>query len=97
MQKRDHTQLLGDLAAAYERHAPNSKALNDRAKKSLVDGGSHALRLIEPFPPRIVAAKGAWIQDEDGHDILDFWQGHLGNILGHNPEIITSALSRASV
>jgi glutamate-1-semialdehyde 2,1-aminomutase len=95
MQKRDHTQLLGDLAAAYERHAPNSKALNDRAKKSLVDGGSHALRLIEPFPPRIVAAKGAWIQDEDGHDILDFWQGHLGNILGHNPEIITSALSRA--
>jgi len=60
-----------------------------------VDGGSHALRLIQPFPPRIVAAQGARITDEDGHDILDFWQGHLANILGHNPEVVTSVLARA--
>jgi glutamate-1-semialdehyde 2,1-aminomutase len=26
---------------------------------------------------------------------LDFWQGHLANILGHNPEIVTSALAEA--
>jgi glutamate-1-semialdehyde 2,1-aminomutase len=60
-----------------------------------VDGGSHALRLVQPFPPRIVAARGAWIKDEDGHDILDFWQGHLANLLGHNPQVVTSALARA--
>jgi glutamate-1-semialdehyde 2,1-aminomutase len=95
MEKRDHTKLLAELADAYTRHSPRSAALNEEAKKHLVDGGSHALRLIEPFPPRIVAAKGAWVQDEDGHGILDFWQGHLGNILGHNPEIVTSALSQA--
>lgn len=95
MEKRDHTKLLAELAQAYTRHSPKAAALNEKARKHLVDGGSHALRLIEPFPPRIVAAKGAWIQDEDGHEILDFWQGHLGNILGHNPEIVTSTLSRA--
>jgi glutamate-1-semialdehyde 2,1-aminomutase len=61
----------------------------------LVDGGSHAIRLIKPFPPRIVAARGAWIQDEDGHDILDFWQGHLGNILGHNPDVVRTVLAQA--
>ena len=61
----------------------------------MVDGGSHNLRLIQPFPPRIVAAKGAWISDEDGHDILDFWQGHHANILGHNPDVITSVLAEA--
>jgi len=33
--------------------------------------------------------------DEDGHRILDLWQGHLANVLGHNPEIVTSALARA--
>ncbi len=95
MDKRDHTQLLAELAEAYTRHSPSSAALNTKAKQYLVDGGSHALRLIEPFPPRIVAAKGAWIRDEDGHDILDFWQGHLGNIMGHNPEVVTSAVARA--
>jgi glutamate-1-semialdehyde 2,1-aminomutase len=92
---RDHTRLLTELSEAYTRHAPRSAALNEQAKKYLVDGGSHALRLVQPFPPRIVAAKGAWLKDEDGHDILDFWQGHYTNILGHNPETITVTLARA--
>jgi glutamate-1-semialdehyde 2,1-aminomutase len=94
VKKRDYTQLLAELAEAYTRHAPRSAALDEEAKKYLIDGGSHALRLIQPFPPRIVSAKGAWITDEDGNRILDFWQGHLANILGHNPEVVTSALAK---
>jgi glutamate-1-semialdehyde 2,1-aminomutase len=61
----------------------------------LVDGGSHTKRLIDPFPPRITAAQGAYIADEDGHQILDFWQGHYANILGHNPPQISETLSEA--
>ncbi|TEU11157.1 MAG: aminotransferase class III-fold pyridoxal phosphate-dependent enzyme [Anaerolineales bacterium] len=95
MKTRDHTRLLAELAEAYTQHSPKSAALNEKAKKYLLDGGSHALRLMQPFPPRIVAAQGAWLKDEDGHDILDFWQGHLANILGHNPEVVTSALASA--
>jgi len=94
MKTRDYTRLLAELTEAYAQHSPRSAALNERAKKYLVDGGSHALRLIQPFPPRIVAARGAWLKDEDGHNILDFWQGHLGNILGHNPEPVTAVLAR---
>ena len=94
MKKRDYTPLLAELEELYSQHSPASKALNETAKQYLVDGGSHALRLLEPFPPRIAAARGAWLQDEDGHRILDFWQGHLANILGHNPEVVTSALAR---
>ncbi len=93
--KRDHMRLLRDLACAYARHSPKSAALNERAKRVEIDGGSHALRLIEPFPPRIVRARGAWVRDEDGHDILDFWQGHHSNLLGHNPECVTSVLTAA--
>jgi glutamate-1-semialdehyde 2,1-aminomutase len=95
MKTRDYTRLLAELAEAYGRYSPKSGAVNEKAIKYQVDGGSHALRLTQPFPPRIVAAQGAWIKDEDGHDILDFWQGHLANILGHNPEVITSTLARA--
>lgn len=95
MRSRNYTRLLAELADEYRQHSPGSAALNQEAKKWLVDGGSHALRLIEPFPPRIVDAKGAWIEDEDGHHILDFWQGHYANVLGHNPEVVTSALASA--
>jgi len=95
MKARDHTRLLAELAEAYAQHSPQSAALNARAKKYLLDGGSHTLRLIQPFPPRLSTAQGAWVEDEDGHRILDFWQGHFANILGHNPQVITSALASA--
>ncbi len=95
MKERDYTPLLAELTEAYTRYSPKSAAVNEKANKYLVDGGSHALRLTQPFPPRITAARGAWLNDEDGHDILDFWQGHLANILGHNPEVVTSVLAHA--
>lgn len=95
MIKRDFTRLIKELHEEYSTKFPKSALINKRAKKYLVDGGSHTLRLFQPFPPRIVSAAGAWLKDEDGHDILDFWQGHLANILGHNPFLITEEISKA--
>ncbi|MBM3127670.1 MAG: aminotransferase class III-fold pyridoxal phosphate-dependent enzyme [Chloroflexi bacterium] len=92
---RDYSELKNELAAEYARHSPKSAALNERAHQTMIDGGSHSLRLIKPFPPRLVSARGAYVQDADGHTLLDFWQGHYANILGHNPDAITSALTRA--
>lgn len=97
MPKRDYTAIMKKLSEEYAKHSPRSAALNREAGKYMVDGGSHAVRLMEPFPPRIVTAEGAWLTDEDDHRILDFWQGHWANILGHNPLVITSALSQALV
>jgi len=95
MGRRNHSRLLADLREAYARFSPKSGAVNELAKHYLVDGGSHQLRLMQPFPPRVVSARGAYVRDEDGHDILDFWQGHLGNLLGHNPPVVTEVLARA--
>lgn len=95
MKERDHSVLFAQLAEEYARRAPGSRALNEKANQFQVDGGSHALRLVQPFPPRIVSARGAWLRDEDGHDILDFWQGHVANILGHNPDVVTTVLAEA--
>jgi glutamate-1-semialdehyde 2,1-aminomutase len=93
--KRNYTGLLEELTADHERRSPRSADIDRTARHHLVDGGSHAIRLLRPFPPRIVSAHGGWITDEDGHRILDFWQGHLANILGHNPEPVTSGLAAA--
>lgn len=90
---RDFNPLIRELMQEYAQRSPASAALNARAVNVMVDGGSHNLRLIKPFPPRLRSASGAWVDDEDGHHILDFWQGHFANILGHNPPQITSALA----
>jgi len=95
MKKRDHTRVLAALAEEYTRRSPCSAAINKNALRVLVDGGSHAIRLLKPFPPRIREARGAFVTDEDGHRILDFWQGHHANILGHNPREITEPLAAA--
>lgn len=91
---RDYSKLVAELSEEYTRRSPQSAALNERALRVMVDGGSHSMRLIKPFPPRLKTAHGAYFTDEDGHTLLDFWQGHFANILGHNPEVVTSALAR---
>ena len=93
MRTPDYTPLLTQLADEYRRRSLKSAAIHEEACRHLVDGGSHSLRLLEPFPPRIISAHGGWMVDEDGHRILDLWQGHMANILGHNPEVVTSELS----
>ena len=91
--KLDHRKLKQGLYERYRKKYPRSGELQKRAEKVLVDGGSHALRLIDPFPPRINRAEGAYILTEEGEQVLDFWQGHHANILGHNPSHITDHLS----
>ena len=95
MKTHDYTRLLNELADEHYRRSPKSAKIHEDACRHLVDGGSHSIRLLHPFPPRITNARGAWMTDEDDHRILDLWQGHMANILGHNPEVVTSELSRA--
>lgn len=92
---RNYEVLLKWLEEEYTRQFPRSAELQEQAKKVMIDGGSHTLRLIKPFPPRIRTAHGAVISDEDGHTITDYWQGHFANILGHNPDVVTTGLAEA--
>ena len=93
--RREHSRLIEELSAAYAARFPRSAALNGRATRVMVDGGSHTVRLNAPFPVRIVESGGAHLRDVDGHDLLDFWQGHYANILGHDPAIVTDGLAEA--
>jgi glutamate-1-semialdehyde 2,1-aminomutase len=95
MTTRDYAPLIAELSEALSDRFPRSAAIQRDACRFLLDGGSHTIRLMKPFPPRIVSARGGRVRDEDGHDLLDFWQGHMANVLGHNPEVVTAELARA--
>jgi len=88
----DHTRLLSALELAYRARNPRSLQADRDARQVLIDGFSHGARACKPFTPRTVRSDGAYITDLDGHRLIDFWQGHYANILGHNPALIRETL-----
>jgi glutamate-1-semialdehyde 2,1-aminomutase len=87
--------LYQDLLGEYRARFARSEAQHARSRQVMVDGGQHTLRLHAPYPIYVRGARGAYVDDLDGHHILDFWQGHFANILGHNPRQISEPLAAA--
>ncbi len=82
-----------ELDREFVSRFPRSHAFLDVRGRHLLDQTSHAVRWAEPFMVTVSEARGAFLRDLDGHEIIDYWQGHMANILGHNPPWIRSALS----
>src|SRR5262245_858329 len=83
------------IARELEARFPKSHAICARRGKVLLDQTSHAVRWTDPFQATVAKAAGAAIHDLDGHRLVDYWQGHYANLLGHNPALIRDALARA--
>lgn len=88
----DKKALLQDLISRYVLSHKKSEELYQRASRFLVKGGSHNLRLFDPYPFYDVHSQGSSITDIDGNTYVDFWQGHFANIMGHNPPFVLDAL-----
>lgn len=80
------------LDEEYRRRFPRSSALDTRREPVLFDGTSHAIRSNRPFMPAARRTDGAYVEDLDGHRMVDYWQGHFANLLGHNPAVVRDAL-----
>jgi glutamate-1-semialdehyde 2,1-aminomutase len=88
----DKKKLFAQLSERYEQTHKKSGELFRKASLHQVRGGSHNLRLFAPFPFYDIQGSGSKITDIDGNTYIDFWQGHFGNILGHNPPAVIDAL-----
>jgi glutamate-1-semialdehyde 2,1-aminomutase len=88
----DKKRLLEELLEIYKRKHPKSEKRFENARRFQIRGGSHNLRLFSPFPFYDAYSSGSTVTDIDGNTYVDFWQGHFGNILGHNPRIVLDAL-----
>ncbi len=90
--KLDKERLYSDLKDTYMQKHKKSKEFYKHANQIQVYGGSHNLRLNDPFPFYDARCQGPLVTTIDGNSYIDFWQGHFANILGHNPLIIREAL-----
>ena len=67
----------------------DSKALYERALKSLPSGVSSNFQAGEPYPVYLQKAKGSTVWDVDGSDYTDFHGGFGVNVVGHaHPKIV---------
>jgi len=75
---------------------PKSKALFERARKSLLGGVpmNWMVKWAGAFPPFVREAHGAELFDVDGHRYVDFCLGDTGAMTGHSPAATVSAVQQ---
>ena len=85
-------EYVKNLEDQYARKFSKSKEVFDKGTSYYPNHVSHSARLFKPFPPFIKNAYGSVATTIDDVDLLDFWQGHFSNILGHNHPILINAV-----
>ncbi len=75
---------------------PKSKALFERAQKSLLGGVpmNWMMKWAGAFPPFVREAQGAEFFDVDGHRYIDFCLGDTGAMTGHSPAATVAAVQQ---
>jgi glutamate-1-semialdehyde 2,1-aminomutase len=81
----------------YSIDTTKSKRLFKRAQKVMPGGVCHNFRFHSPYPIYIKEAYGNKFRDVDGNEFIDYWIGHSGLILGHNPPEIIKAVRRVAL
>jgi glutamate-1-semialdehyde 2,1-aminomutase len=85
-------ELLEAERAKFSKLAPQSGLENQRASDVTPLGVASSFQHWDPFPISIVSAKGAWMKDVDGRDMLDLSMGFGALLVGHlNDEVIKEA------
>lgn len=82
----------------YINSHPASRELHERALCHFAANGvTHAGRIWDPFGPYMTHAQGSRIWDADGHEYIEFRNGHGALILGHGHPAIVKAIQDQAV
>jgi len=84
--------LLDSEWQLFTKNTKGSATENERSMKSLPLGVSSSFQHWDPYPISIVSAKGAWMKDVDGRELLDLSMGFGAMLAGHlNPVVVSEA------
>jgi glutamate-1-semialdehyde 2,1-aminomutase len=97
----DHQRVASLMATEWDRFTaatPGSGAHNARASQSLPLGVTSSFQHWDPYPISVASARGAWLTDVDGRQLLDLSMGFGAMLVGHlNPTVVarvTEALEK---
>ena len=77
-----------------DRHPSSLEHLREAAKY-LPGGNTRTVLFHDPFPLRIVSAKGCRIRDVDGHEYVNFLGEYTAGMFGHDNRVIREAVVQA--
>jgi glutamate-1-semialdehyde 2,1-aminomutase len=75
---------------------PASKALYDRAIRSMPGGVASSFQLGDPYPLYLERGLGSEVWDVDGHQYFDFHNGFGTMAVGHGNPIVADAVEHAA-
>ena len=88
----DQERIASLLAVEWEKFREltrNSEKEDARSRVTLPLGSTSSFQHWDPWPIHIASAKGAWMKDVDGRDLLDLSMGFGAMLAGHlNPVVI---------
>ena len=92
----DHARVQALMAKEWEQFTkttPKSGEHNIRASKSLPLGVTSSFQHWDPYPISIASARGAWLTDVDGRQVLDLSMGFGAMLVGHlNPVVVAEVI-----
>jgi glutamate-1-semialdehyde 2,1-aminomutase len=99
--KLDRTRIAALMAREQQRldeRTPGSRALYERARKSLSGGVASAYQEREPWPIYLSHGAGARVWDVDGNEMVDFHNGFGAMVQGHaHPAIVRAVQERVTL
>jgi glutamate-1-semialdehyde 2,1-aminomutase len=93
-QRAQQTQL--EEVARYRERTPASKALYERAEKSMPFGVTSSFQAGDPYPIYLVEGAGSRVTDVDGNSYIDYHNGFGTMVVGHAHPKVTEAIHRAA-
>jgi glutamate-1-semialdehyde 2,1-aminomutase len=94
----DHARVEQLMAQEWERftaQTPGSAAHHERAQVPLPLGVASSFQHWDPHPLAIESAKGAWLKDVDGRDVLDLSMGFGAMLVGHLHPLVVEYVIKA--
>lgn len=85
---------LSSLKSHYSESRPQSAAFFDEAKAHISGGVNGNLRFYQPFPITFKTAKGARLNDLDGHQYVDYLLSYGSLLLGHGHPVVRQAVEQ---
>ena len=87
------SELTEREARRLDERTPGSRALYERARKTLSGGVASSYQVREPWPIYLSHGRGPKVWDVDGNELLDFHNGFGSMVQGHAHPAITRAVT----
>ena len=89
-------QILEEEVAGFKARTPRSRALYERAERSMPFGVTSSFQAGDPYPIYLDSGMGSRVVDVDGNSYVDFHNGFGAMAAGHAHPAVRTAIEKAA-